>query len=153
MLIDGYPIKYLSFMNRLSRWIRGDWQIKSWLKSKLNTLSKFKILDNLRRSLLEISIIILFIWNFLFLKSNAIYYLGIGILIYPFLLDIFTRAFSIKEGEKKQQTYNPQIDGFKGVFIRAILTLGCLPYKAYISIIAIIKTLYRLKISHKNLLE
>ena len=153
MLIDGYPTKYLSFMNRLSRWIRGDWQIKSWLKSKLNTLSKFKILDNLRRSLLEISIIILFIWNFLFLKSNAIYYLGIGILIYPFLLDIFTRAFSIKEGEKKQQTYNPQIDGFKGVFIRAILTLGCLPYKAYISIIAIIKTLYRLKISHKNLLE
>ena len=29
-------------MNRLSRWIRGDWQIKKWLKSKLNTLSKFK---------------------------------------------------------------------------------------------------------------
>ena len=31
MLMDGYPTKYNSFMNRLSRWIRGDWQIISWL--------------------------------------------------------------------------------------------------------------------------
>ena len=27
MLMDGYPCKYLSFMARLSRWIRGDWQM------------------------------------------------------------------------------------------------------------------------------
>ena len=59
MLMDGYPTKYNSFMNRLSRWIRGDWQITNWLKSsKLNLISKYKILDNLRRSMLEISIII-----------------------------------------------------------------------------------------------
>ena len=55
LLMDGYPTKYTSFMSRLSRWIRGDWQIIKWLKNKkLNILSKFKILDNLRRSLFEI---------------------------------------------------------------------------------------------------
>ena len=76
MLMDGYPCKYLSFMARLSRWIRGDWQIAGWLKNKvktkdgkiknpLNLLSKYKIFDNLRRSLLEISIIIFFyIFNY-----------------------------------------------------------------------------------------
>ena len=32
MLMDGYPTKYNSFMNRLSRWIRGDWQITKWLR-------------------------------------------------------------------------------------------------------------------------
>ena len=60
MLMDGYPTKYNSFINRLSRWIRGDVQILSWLskKSKINLLSKYKIIDNLRRSLFEISIII-----------------------------------------------------------------------------------------------
>ena len=60
MLMDGYPSKYTSFMNRLSRWIRGDWQITKWLgnKSPLNLLSKYKIFDNLRRSLFEISIIV-----------------------------------------------------------------------------------------------
>ncbi len=32
MLMDGYPTKYNSFMNSLSRWIRGDWQITKWLR-------------------------------------------------------------------------------------------------------------------------
>ena len=32
MLIDGYPYKYNSFMTRLHRWIRGDWQITMWLR-------------------------------------------------------------------------------------------------------------------------
>jgi len=44
MLMDGYPTKYASFMNRLSRWTRGDWQITRWLKSKLNALSKYLII-------------------------------------------------------------------------------------------------------------
>ena len=34
MLMDGYPSKYTSFMNRLSRWIRGDWQITKWIVIK-----------------------------------------------------------------------------------------------------------------------
>jgi len=54
LLLDSSPAKYISYMNRLSRWIRGDWQISKWLgrRSPLNLLSKFKILDNLRRSLI-----------------------------------------------------------------------------------------------------
>ena len=32
MLMDGYPYKYNSFMTRLHRWIRGDWQITMWLR-------------------------------------------------------------------------------------------------------------------------
>ena len=154
MLMDGYPSKYLSYMNRLSRWIRGDWQIVSWIKSKLNILSKYKILDNLRRSLLEISVIILIIWSLLFLDSYKVpIALSLGVLIYPYLLDVISRAFSIREGERKQRTFNPQIDGFRGSLYRAILTLGCVPYKAYISCISIIKAIYRKNVSHKNLLE
>ena len=65
ILMDGYPTKYNSFMNRLSRWIRGDWQIVRWLKSNLNLLSKYKITDNLRRSLLEISISIAIIYSYI----------------------------------------------------------------------------------------
>ena len=43
MLVDGYPTKYASFMNRLARWTRGDWQITGWLKGKLNTQNKSAI--------------------------------------------------------------------------------------------------------------
>ena len=65
LLMDGYPSKYNSFMNRLSRWIRGDWQIIRWIKpsSPLNLLSKYKIFDNLRRSLFEISVIVALIYS------------------------------------------------------------------------------------------
>ena len=152
MLMDGYPTKYASFMNRLARWTRGDWQIYRWLKSKLNSLSRFKIFDNLRRSLFEISIIILLIWSAC-IKTNLGIWLAIAISIYPFLLDVFSLITSKKEGEKKQKMFTPNITGVKGAVYRAILTLGCLPYKAYVELISICKTIYRLMFSHKHLLE
>ena len=55
LLIDGYPAKYNSYITRLARWIRGDWQLLPWLsktitiknetkkRNPLNKLSKFKI--------------------------------------------------------------------------------------------------------------
>ena len=152
MLMDGYPAKYASFMNRLARWTRGDWQITRWLKGKLNRLSKFKIFDNLRRSLFEISVIVFGIWAF-FIKTNWLIWLMFGIVVYPFLLEMLNLIASKKEGEKKQKTFTPQIAGFKGALYRGILTLGCVPYKAYVELISICKTIYRTKISHKHLLE
>ena len=35
MLMDGYPTTYMSFKQRLYRWIRGDYQITLWLKNKI----------------------------------------------------------------------------------------------------------------------
>ena len=169
MLMDGYPTKYNSFMNRLSRWIRGDWQIISWLNSKVNSkigniqnplnyLSKYKILDNLRRSLIEIMVIISLI---LFVILGKQYCFE----IYPFIiisiiavvmsniLEIFNTMLVKKEGEYKQKNFSPRISGYKGIVLRILITIGELPYKTYISFIAIVKTLYRKWISHKNLLE
>ena len=123
-----------------------------WLKGKLNTLSKFKIFDNLRRSLFEISAIVLLIWS-IFMNVNWLAFGALGIIVYPFLLEILSLAFSRKEGEKKQRTFTPHIAGFKGAIYRGILTLGCVPYKAYVELTAICKTIYRLTISHQHLLE
>lgn len=160
MLMDGYPTKYMSFMNRLSRWIRGDWQITKWLsrKSPLNLLSKYKIFDNLRRSLFEISIITALIYINIIGTIFNLNILGINIIlvlieIIPFILELINYLIAKREGEEKQKTFTPKISGLKGIFARTIITLGCLPYKAYISLKAILKTIYRVKITHKNLLE
>ena len=152
MLMDGYPTKYNSFMNRLARWIRGDWQITRWILPKygLNLISRYKILDNLRRSLLEISVII----SMLFIASINKSYLWILLVpITPFILEFLNILIFRKEGEEKQKSFTPKISGIKGSFLRGILTLGCLPYKAYISLKSILITLYRKNISHKHLLE
>ena len=160
MLMDGYPTKYTSFMNRLSRWIRGDWQIIRWLghKSQLNLLSKYKIFDNLRRSLFEVSILVALIYlNILKFVFN-VNILGIDKLLIlieliPYILEILNYVIAKKEGEEKQKTFTPQISGLKGIFLRATIALGCMPYKAYSALKAIVKTTYRLLITHKNLLE
>ena len=158
-IMDGYPTKYLSFMSRLSRWIRGDWQIISWLKNrKLNLLSKVKIFDNLRRSLLEVFTIISIIYFFVLEKiwrinvNGVIEFLAI-IVILPFLLEIANIIIFKKEGEHKQDTFTPKISGILGAIYRGVLTFGCLPYKAYISIKSIVTSIYRMYFSKKNLLE
>ena len=160
MLMDGYPTKYNSFMNRLSRWIRGDWQITKWMgiQSPLNLLSKYKILDNLRRSLLEISLVLVMIYcNIIGIIEVKPIYLGICamliIAVFPYLLELLNYCIFRKEGEEKQKTFTPKISGIKGAILRGIITLGCLPYKAYISSKAILKTLYRISITKKHLLE
>lgn len=109
MLMDGYPTKYNSFMNRLSRWIRGDWQIVRWMNSKspLNLLSKYKIFDNLRRSLLEVSIIISIIYlNIIgIFYSKNIYGIVIFLLLIsvcPFILEILNEMI-LKEKESKNK--------------------------------------------------
>ncbi len=151
ILMDGYPTKYLSFMNRLSRWIRGDWQITNWLKSeKLNLLSKYKITDNLRRSLLEISILIALIYTYPIKWAQIVL---MGIVILPQILELVNKWIFKKEGEQKLKTYTQKITGTKGILMRAVLTLGCLPYKAYISAKAICQTIYRKTVTKKHLLE
>ncbi len=130
MLMDGYPTKYTSFMNRLARWTRGDWQIIRWLKHKspLNLLSKYKIFDNLRRSVFELSILIALIYLNIIRVIYNIDILGIDILlilieITPYILELFNHLIAKKEGEQKQKTFTPKISGLKGIFSRTIIAI------------------------------
>ena len=156
VVMDGYPLRYNSFTNRLTRWIRGDWQICSWIgkKKNLNLLSRFKILDNLRRSLIEFSVIIAGIYilflNIVYKIPTFMYvtFLSVSILI-PFILEICNSIINKKQGQKR---FTPKVVGIKGEILRGLITFINLPYKAAISIQAVIKTLYRLKV-RKNLLE
>ena len=170
LLMDGYPEKYNSFMTRLHRWIRGDWQITSWLRNyikdnkeekvtnPLNRLSKYKIFDNLRRSILEITSIVLYIFA-LFInniyKINVVNLMLISILaiIIPSLIEIINAVIWKKDGEHAKKTFEPIISGLKGSIIRLLLSISFWIDKAYISINAILKTIYRKNISKRNLLE
>ena len=115
MLMDGYPTKYTSFMNRLSRWVRGDWQILSWLstKSPLNLLSKYKIADNLRRSILEFSILISLAYIIIMQMIYKVNFIGLlvlflGILVISNVLELLNYLIGRKEGEEKQKAFTPK---------------------------------------------
>lgn len=166
ILLDGYPYKYSSWISRLHRWIRGDWQILDWLsrkvknsqgaseKNPLNRLSKFKILDNLRRSLFEISLLLslLFIGLVSSMYNVKVWFLfvifALSVFI-PIILDVILKEESLP----KQKAFTPYITGIKGSFMAGIINFSFLPFKAYKSLDAIIRAIYRQKISKQNLLE
>ncbi|WDC83706.1 hypothetical protein PL321_14180 [Caloramator sp. mosi_1] len=97
-LIDGFPQKFNSYILRMHRWIRGDWQTILWLNrfirnaygnkvlNPINSVSKWKIFDNLRRSLLPINYILYIITSLYLLVMNLFILFYLYYLIYSFQL-------------------------------------------------------------------
>ena len=116
-------------------------------------LSKFKILDNLRRSMLPIFVLL----SILLFKNPKI--VGIAIVSYVFstILDIINYIV-FKEGKDARfiyahRSFMKSYNSIKASIIRGLLEISFLPHKAYISFIAIAKTIYRMNISKKHMLE
>ena len=174
LLLDDVPSKYNSYSLRLSRWIRGDWQIIKWLKktikikngttklNPLNLLSKFKILDNLRRSLIPITVFL-----GLILSAALKTFTNIKVWVIVAILLIAHSFFSVldilnyivfKKGKDSRfiyahKSFSSNISLIKASILRGILEIGFLPHKAYTSLTSIAKTIYRMSISKINLLE
>ncbi|MCM8709887.1 cyclic beta 1-2 glucan synthetase [Clostridium sp. SYSU_GA19001] len=151
-LIDGYPAYYNSSAMRLHRWTRGDWQIIRWLakKSPLNTLSKWKILDNLRRSLLAPSIMLLVILSFAVLpRSDQWLIVAFLAILCPIFFDVSEAVVSPIKGISLSGKINNEKIAVEQVF----LIFCFLPYQAYLMLDAIVRTIYRLTISKRKLLE
>ena len=162
MLLDGYPSKYIPYILRNHRWTRGDWQIVKWLNSKrLNEISKFKILDNLRRSLLNIFAFIgIIVGSFLYkynikLSVEIISWSGLSIII-TFLLDIINyivfKESNIEGAVYAYKKFSRDLKSSNISIIRILLNILFLPYEMIKNIDAICKSLYRLK-KKINLLE
>ena len=173
LLMDGYPVKYNSSISRLHRWVRGDWQLLGWLNktikikngskktNPLNRLSKFKILDNLRRSLLATTSFIAFLLYSLLLifgtKSYLLIIISLVSILMPTILDLINLIVFKKNldsnfilaGKNIVKVINP----IKASALRSTTELILWPYKSYKLLNAVIKTIYRLKISKQNLLE
>ncbi|MGH4050704.1 MAG: GH36-type glycosyl hydrolase domain-containing protein [Clostridium sp.] len=152
--IDGYPAYYNSSSMRLHRWTRGDWQLLPWLKrsSPLSTISKWKIFDNLRRSLLAPSITMLLI-----LAIGAVLPNGTDKwIIAAFVAILAPVLFGVSEAvvsPAKGISLSGKIQNSKMAIEQVFLIFCFIPFQAYMMLDAILRTLYRLTISKKNLLE
>ena len=79
-LVDEYPSSVLSHARRQHRWIRGDWQILLWLfpfvpsrqgvtRNPLPVVGRWKILDNLRRSLVAPTLLAMLVAGWILLPG------------------------------------------------------------------------------------
>ena len=83
ILYEEYPSRYLVYAHRLRRWIRGDWQLLPWLfptvrtengmaPNRLSIINRWKIFDNLRRSLVPANLVALLAAGWLFLPGSPL---------------------------------------------------------------------------------
>ena len=143
--IDGYPGFYESSCRRLHRWVRGDWQLIGWLFSKkISLLYKWKIFDNLRRSLLAPNLLLTLILSLTILNGRS------QIASLCFLGLIISLVFTVTDFVVTPK--NKLMGTFKS-FEQILLIISFIPYQAFLMIHAIIITLFRVCISKRNLLE
>ncbi len=165
-LFEKYPTSYSSDVKRRIRWTRGDWQIaawftpfvqtetKRWQRNPLSGLSRWKIFDNIRRSLVPIALTILLILGWILLHSSFFWTVAVtAIIILPILISSLWNVFKKPKDVILLQHIATSGRQMGSVFVKTMFMLICLPYEAYFSGGAILKTCWRVMISRRKLLE
>ena len=166
-LLDDYPASYEAYAKRAHRWARGDWQIARWLFPKvpdgsgrlvrnvLPLIARWKILDNLRRSLVAPA---LFLWLVascaLFPGSALLWSLFVFLTIaFPVYLHVTTGLLIHPKGIPWTSHFWSLWGDFRTNTLQIALSFVLLPHQAYLMSDAIVRTLYRQLVSRKKLLE
>jgi cyclic beta-1,2-glucan synthetase len=163
VLFEDFPPNYLVYSRRQHRWMRGDWQLLPWLfrrvpsasgESRANMLEpidRWKIMDNLRRSLLEASVMTLLVAAWLWLPGSAWVWAVFGLvaLAVPVATGLL---FALMNAPREGVFHGQLLTGGKAA-ARWVLAVALLPHQAWLSLHAIIITVYRVYVSRKHLLE
>ncbi len=165
-LYDDYPTRYLAYTRRKHRWIRGDWQILTWLRAtvpgpdgpepnRLSTLSRWKIFDNMRRSLVEIALLGLLFAGWFALPGTPLAWTTIVLVLiaFPWLFSAILAILQPPSNQSLQAYYGAVIRDFVASAEQFGLAVTFLPHQAWVSVDAIVRTLVRLFVTHRKLLE
>ncbi len=166
LLYEDYPADYGSDVRRHERWIRGDWQIVSWLMPRvpvtagrgepnpLSGLSRWKIFDNLRRSLVPTALVVLpLVGWFVAPRAWAWSIALVGLVAIPALLHGLV-ALLRKPRELRLGRHASAVarDTGRGL-AQAAFRIACLPHEAVISLGAALRTVWRMLVTRRRLLE
>ncbi len=166
MLYEENPTQYQADVKRRYRWIRGDWQISLWslpfikaingqfVLNKLSAISRWKIFDNLRRSLLPLTLILILLMGWLVLPLPLLWTLMIPVFILlPLLISAFWRLMHKPDDLLFKAHFSEVSISVRDLFFRFLFDMAVLPYEAFKYTDAVIRTNWRMIVIHKKLLE
>jgi hypothetical protein len=165
-VIDDYPSHYSAYNRRKHRWLRGDWQIFRWIFNKvpdesrrlvqnpISLVSRWKIVDNLRRSLMEPAIFFLLIAGWFILPGSPRFWtlITLALLFLPIyfrLIFALIRTIAARNWISARES----ISDFFTSHISILLNTAFLAHQALVSIDAVVRTVVRTYITHRSLLE
>jgi cellobiose phosphorylase len=163
---EEYPVRYSADVSRRHRWIRGDWQILRWAlpsvpgpgarfqHNPLSGLSRWKIFDNLRRSLMPAALTLLLILGWTVLRATGFWTAAVvGIVLLPSLfvsaLDLVRKPGEVRFGQHLAASAHAA----SRHLAQAAFMLACLPYEAFFTMDAILRTAGRMWFTRRRRLE
>jgi len=165
-LYEENPSRYEADLRRHHRWIRGDWQIAGWIlpfittgtgkvsRNRLSALSRWKIADNLRRSLVPLSLLCLLLSGWFVLPSPWFWTLAVSAI---FLLQPIVAIGWQLLHQPVDMTVKAHLKEIAGnvkiTLIRFIFGLCILPFEALRYADAILRTFWRMRFSRRRLME
>ena len=165
-LYEEGPAQYQGDVKRHHRWTRGDWQIGAWIlplvpdsngrlsKNKLSALSRWKIFDNLRRSITSLALTLLLLMGWFVLPFPWFWTAVVTVIV---LLPLMAAAGWQLINKPEDITIHSHFvevgTTVRNFLIRFIFGVAVLPYEAYENLDAILRTNWRMIISKKKLLQ
>jgi cyclic beta-1,2-glucan synthetase len=163
VVYESFPSGYLEYSRRWQRWVRGDWQLLRWLfrrvpdahgqrlRNRLSVLDRWKILDNLRRSLIPVALVALAVAGWLVLPGSP--WVWTILTIAPVGASLFTDVVTDLARGWQRGMMRSTLRRFIEHAGRWGLVIVFLVHDAMIALDAIARTLWRLFVSRRHLLE
>ncbi|MFZ6030116.1 MAG: GH36-type glycosyl hydrolase domain-containing protein [Chloroflexota bacterium] len=168
VLYEDYPQNYLLYVQRQHRWMRGDWQLLPWVLpggfsrgagtsqpscKQLSALGRWKIFDNLRRSLEAPALLALLLAGWLWIDSVPFLALWTLIVLAIPAIPLIVDALSTLLRGLRSRSANRTPVSVHSKILRWLFTCVFLPYASWVALDAIATTLVRIFITRRSLLE
>jgi cyclic beta-1,2-glucan synthetase len=167
-LIEDYPSHFSAHNRRKHRWMRGDWQILRWILPRvpdyyrnqvpnpISLISQWKIVDNLRRSLMDPSLLLLLLAGWFALPGEPLYWtaVAVAVLFLPVYCDLL---FALLRVPLRRHAFGPWLRDTARAFANghavALFGLIFLLHQALLSVDAIVRSVARVFVTKRKLLE
>jgi len=162
IVLEDYPPHFLSNASRWHRWVRGDWQLLPWLlhyvpgedgekiTNCFSTLDRWKIIDNMHRSVMMPTILACLLMGWLWLPGSPLIWTLFSMLLITIPLLSGTITDIAQSLGKKVRADWFQVR--RGA-LHWLLVLTFIPYQTLITLDAIGTSLVRMALTRKRLLQ
>ena len=150
------PANYLAAAARQHRWARGDWQLLPWiLRVPVSVIGRWKMTDNLRRTLLMPCAVLTLIAGWVWPHSSPLCWTAfiVAIITIPTLFPTLAGLLPRRPGVSKRSHLRATWRDLSSAVSQAALTLTTMAHQAWSMADAILRTLLRTFITHRRMLE
>ncbi|QWT21550.1 hypothetical protein KPL74_05975 [Bacillus sp. NP157] len=165
LVFEAMPDRYVDESQRRHRWMRGDWQLLPWLlpvvpsaegwrRNDLDGLSRWKIFDNLRRSVVPAATLLLLVVGWFAVAPVVTWTLAVlSMALLPILLQATLDAVRKPRDIGWRQQAHVALAALGNHAARLLLAIASLPHDAHSGLDAMFRSVWRVAISRRHLLE